>query len=250
VSAVTEDRSDAGDPTDRRERRRSSGSQPAVVAAVDFDGTLMRGGSEIGFLIRVRGAIPVALAVLAGAPGLVRGALFGGAAANEAKERLFSRLLAGQPLERVNRAAAAFARRHVERRLRPDMSERLEWHRRQGHRVVIVSASPECYVRAAGELIGVDGVLATRLESGGGLLTGRFEGKNCRGAEKYARLVGWMRSEGIQGAGAPQPVIWAYGNSRGDLRLLEAADHGVDAGRLGRFGRLRRFPRLDEVTAS
>jgi hypothetical protein len=43
--------------------------------------------------------------------------------------------------------------------------------------------------------------------------------------------------------------LWAYGNSRGDLRLLEAADHGVDVGRLGHFGRLRRFPRLSEVTA-
>ena len=42
-------------------------------------------------------------------------------------------------------------------------------------------------------------------------------------------------------------MLWAYGNSRGDLRLLNAADHGVDAGRLGPLGRLRHFPRLAEV---
>lgn len=242
MSSLTEDH--PGDHTGRSARPARTAP---VVAAVDFDGTLMRGGSEIGFLIRVRGAIPVVAALLAGAPGLVQGAVFGGAAANEAKERLFTRLLASQPVERIERAAAAFARHHVERRLRPDMAERIDWHRRHGHRVVIVSASPECYVRVAADLLGVDGALATRLESGGGLLTGHFEGKNCRGSEKYARLVGWMRAEGILGAGAPQPIIWAYGNSRGDLRLLEAADHGVDAGRLGRFGRLRRFPRLREI---
>ena len=45
-------------------------------------------------------------------------------------------------------------------------------------------------------------------------------------------------------------MLWAYGNSRGDLRLLNAADHGVDAGRLGPLGRLRRFPRLAEVVAN
>ena len=93
--------------------------------------------------------------------------------------------------------------------------------------------------------------MATRLAvGGGGLLTGGYEGKNCRGAEKYARLVGHLRSRGLlSNNGGEQPVLWAYGNSRGDLRLLNAADHGVDAGRLGKFGRLRRFPRLSEVTA-
>ena len=44
-------------------------------------------------------------------------------------------------------------------------------------------------------------------------------------------------------------MLWAYGNSRGDLRLLNAADHGVDAGKLGPLGRLRRFPRLAQVMA-
>jgi hypothetical protein len=55
-----------------------------------------------------------------------------------------------------------------------------------------------------------------------------------------------MRAQGL-GGGDAQPVLWAYGNGRGDLRLLNAADHGVNAGRLGRFGRLHRFPSLDDV---
>jgi phosphoserine phosphatase len=109
---------------------------------------------------------------------------------------------------------------------------------------VVVSASLECYVRPAAELLGADAALATRLAVSGDLLTGRYEGKNCRGAEKYTRVMGWIRSQGF---GAAQPVLWAYGNSRGDHRLLEAADHGVDAGRLGPLGRLRRYPRLAEV---
>ena len=64
---------------------------------------------------------------------------------------------------------------------------------------------------------------------------------------------GWscyLRARGLlSNSGGQQPVLWAYGNSRGDLRLLNAADHGVDTGRLGPLGRLRRFPRLAEVVA-
>ena len=132
-----------------------------------------------------------------------------------------------------------------------DTRRRLEWHRRQGHHTVIVSASPECYVAPAAEELGVDGVVATRLAvGGGGLLTGGYEGKNCRGAEKYARLVVHLRANGLLSGNGEQPVLWAYGNSRGDLRLLNAADHGVDAGKLGPLGRLRRFPRLSEVMAT
>lgn len=223
-----------------------------TVAAFDFDGTLTDAGSVFPFLVSLRGPWPVLRAVAALSPGLLRAAVAGGTVADEVKEKLFRRLLSGLPVDEVDRVSTAFARRHVKRHLRPNVGRRLEWHRRQGHHVVIVSASPECYVSPAGAELGVNGVVATRLAvGGGGLLTGGYEGKNCRGAEKYARLVVHLRAQGLLSSnGGEQPILWAYGNSRGDLRLLNAADHGVDAGRLGPFGRLRQFPRLAEVAAS
>jgi phosphatidylglycerophosphatase C len=218
----------------------------AVVAAFDFDGTLTHGGSVFPFLVRVRGLLPVLGATARIAPALVSAALAGGTTADRTKEELFVRLLAGQPAEHVERISRDFARRHLSRRLRPEVRRRLEWHRSQGHRLVIVSASPECYVMPVGEELGVDGVIATRLAvDGHARLTGHYDGKNCRGPEKYGRMVTWLRVNGFSGTGTVQPELWAYGNSRGDLRLLQAADHGVDAGRLGRFGRLHRFPRLE-----
>jgi phosphatidylglycerophosphatase C len=219
-----------------------------TVAAFDFDGTLTSGGSVLPFLVALRGFWPVFRAVVALSPQLLRSALVGGAAADEAKQKLFTRLLGGLPVEAVDERSVAFAERHLAQHLRRDARQRLEWHQRHGHHVVIVSASPECYVRRAGEILGVDAVLATRLAvGGGGLLTGNYEGKNCRGAEKYARLVVHLRAQGLLGEVGDQPELWAYGNSRGDLRLLRAADHGVDAGLLGPLGRLRKFPRLADV---
>jgi phosphatidylglycerophosphatase C len=225
------------------------GAGRSTVAAFDFDGTLTDSGSVYPFLVALRGHWAVWRATARLLPALTRAALFGGTAADNAKERLFIRLLGGLPLEQVQHSAALFAQTHLQNHLRRDTLDRLHWHQDQGHHVVIVSASPEIYVWPAGNQLGVDGVVATRLAlGGGGLLTGGYEGKNCRGAEKYARLVGHLRANGLLTSnGGEQPVLWAYGNSRGDLRLLHAADHGVDAGRLGPLGRLRQFPRLIEV---
>jgi phosphatidylglycerophosphatase C len=224
----------------------------ATVAAFDFDGTLTDAGSVLPFLASLRGPWPVLRAVVRHLPALLHAAVVGGTAADDVKEKIFERLLGGLPVEEVDRRGAEFAARHLRRHLRENVRRRLEWHRRQGHHTVIVSASPEAYVGPAGDLLGVDGIVATRLAvGGGGLLTGGYEGKNCRGAEKYARLVVHLRSHGLLSSnGGVQPVLWAYGNSRGDLRLLNAADHGVDAGRLGPLGALRRFPTLRAVVAS
>ncbi len=189
------------------------------------------------------------------APNTVRASLFGGPASDVAKEALFRRTLAGLDADDVAVRAAAFGRAHYAGRARIEMRARLDWHQRQGHRVVIVSASPEYYVGPVGEELGVDGVVATRLAlDAEGRLTGGFDGANCRGEQKRDRLEQWLadgagraadgvRTDGEDHRGAGErPFVWAYGNSAGDRAMLEAADIGVDAGRLGRWGKLRGFP--------
>src|SRR3984957_4218557 len=206
--------------TDARGKGSPSSGRP-TVAAFDFDGTLTDGGSVFPFLVSLRGLLPVLLAMARLAPELLHAAIAGGSTADDVKEKLFIRLLGGMSVDEVDRRATQFAHRHLQRHLRDDTRRRLEWHRNQGHYTVIVSASPECYVSPAGAELGVDGVVATRLAvGGGGLLTGGYEGKNNRGAEKYTRLLVHLRSQGISNTRGEQPVLWVYGNSRGDLRLL------------------------------
>jgi len=240
-----------------------------VVAAFDFDGTLTSGGSVWQFLTAVRGRPRVLAAGVLLSPLMVRAALFGGRASDVAKEALFRVTLAGLDAAEIERRAEDFGLAHYARRQRTQMRARLEWHRHQGHELVIVSASPEYYVQAVGRELGVDAVVATRLAvDDQGLLTGRFDGANCRGQEKLARLEQWLETSHLDdhdGEGAPaggarphtasgpgghgdeRPFLWAYGNSAGDRALLRAADIGVDAGRLGRLGKLRAFRRLGDV---
>jgi phosphatidylglycerophosphatase C len=132
---------------------------------------------------------------------------------------------------------------HLAGHVRPEVRRRLDWHRGRGDRVVVVSASPDAYVAVAADRLAADATIATLLEvDDSGCVTGRYQGANCRGEEKIRRLRRWMGDQGLDGG-----PLWAYGNSRGDLAMLSAADTGVNVGRLGRFGRLRAFKGLDET---
>jgi phosphatidylglycerophosphatase C len=211
------------------------------VAAFDFDGTLTRGGSVFEFLAAVAGRPAVLGAAAALAPRLAHAALVGGTVADDTKETLFERVLGGVDAALVERVAAEFASRHLAAHVRPEVRRRLDWHRGRGDKVVVVSASPDAYVRMAAERLAADGAIATLLEvDGAGRLTGRYQGANCRGEEKIRRLRLWMADADMGYA-----ALWAYGNSRGDLRMLRAANTGVNVGRLGRFGALRGFAGLD-----
>jgi phosphatidylglycerophosphatase C len=227
----------------------------AAVAAFDFDGTLTTGGSVWPFLAAVAGTPALLRAALALAPPLVLAGIAGGRWADRAKEALFVRVLGGRAASEVSEIAARFGPAHFAAHRRADTVARLEDHRRAGFRVVIVSASPALYLRPVGDLLGVDEVIATELEvDADGRLTGRYAGENCRGPAKLARVRAWAAGAVAPGdaepAGGPlrtTPTLWAYGNSAGDAALLTGADVGINAGRLGRFGRLRRFPRLADV---
>lgn len=213
------------------------------VAAFDFDGTLTNGGSVFDFLAAVSGRQAVLRATAALAPRLAQAALAGGTVADETKQELFVRVLGGVDADRLDQVGAEFAVRHLAAHVRPEVRRRLDWHRGRGDKVVVVSASPDAYVKVAADRLVADGAIATRLEvDDSGRLTGRYDGGNCRGEEKIRRLRLWMADADTEGA-----HLWAYGNSRGDLRMLRAADTGVNVGRLGRIGRLRNFKGLAET---
>jgi len=219
-----------------------------AVAAFDLDGTLTDGGSVAHWLRAVAGAAAVRRALVRRSPALVVGALRSGSAADEAKESLFTSVLAGRELASVIAISDRFADDHLRAHVRPEVAQRLDGHLRAGHAVVLVSASPALYVDRIGHALGAHGSVATELEvDAQGRLTGRYEGKNCRGEEKLRRVRELLIRLGVGDTGPDRP-LFAYGNSRGDLRLLAGADRPVDVSRLGRFGALRAYPRLDAVT--
>ena len=214
-----------------------------TVAAFDLDGTLAEGGSVFAWLRFIGGDATVARAALPLLVPLAIGAIRSGHWADSAKERLFQAVLAGRDLDEVTRASREFIVRHLHEEGRHEVIGRLRWHLEQGHDVVLVSASPQIYVDILVEEFKIAGGLGTRLAvDDRGKLTGSYLGQNCRGTEKMRRLNEWISSRGYN----EEPIIYAYGNSRGDRRLLAGATHPFDAGKMGRWGALRAYPRLAE----
>jgi phosphatidylglycerophosphatase C len=214
---------------------------PPVVAAFDLDGTLTEGGSVFDWLKSIAGRGRTWRAALSLAVPLTVGAIRSSRWADNAKERLFKKLLAGIDEQVVMASSRTFAQHHLDTEGRALLIERLAWHRDQGHDVVIVSASPQVYVDVMTELLGARGGLGTRLAvDPRGRLTGGYLGKNCRGTEKLRRLDEWIQRRHYP----TPPVIFAYGNSRGDRRMLRGASYPFNVGKLGRLGSLRRYPRL------
>jgi len=196
------------------------GGERAGVAGFDVDGTLLATDSFLPFLMRVAGGRRFWRTTLTSAPAIV-GAYGGGRDRDATKEILVERLLRDISADDLADAGAAYGA-ELAGRVRPAMRRRLAWHREQGHRVVLVSASLDVYLVPFGQHIGVDAVLATSLDvDAGGRLTGRLLGANCRGPEKAARLRTWLDAH-LPGADVE---LWAYGDSVGDRELLAMAHH-------------------------
>ncbi|MEI6453846.1 MAG: HAD-IB family hydrolase [Actinomycetes bacterium] len=211
------------------------------LAAFDLDGTLTEGGSVFAFLVAAVGRARVLRASLRLCIGLGLAALRGGSTADRVKQELFIRTLGGLSLPEAQKIAEAYGHEHLRSHLRPKVVEALERHRVAGHQLMIVSASPAVYVQIIAKGLGIDAIAATNLEvDEAGRLTGAYEGANCRGEEKLARLQSVI-TELDEGQGV---TLWAYGNSRGDLRMLNAAHYPVYVGKLGILSPLRKFPRL------
>jgi len=198
-----------------------------VVAAFDFDGTLSPRDNFVPFLRRVAGTTAVAGAFATGAIRLA-GAGRAHWSRNGMKAEVLQRLVSGRDVADLDDTARAFAADVIARHLRAEAVERADWHRTQGHRIVIVSASLAVYLRPIAEHLRFDAVLATELEVGDdGRLTGAMAGENVRGPEKARRLDAWLARELPDAT----PFVWAYGDSSGDHELWARADRAVRLGR-------------------
>lgn len=98
----------------------------------------------------------------------------------------------------------------------------IEAHRAAGHKVYLVSASPEEIVEPLAEHLGVDGCIATRAVVDE---DGRYAGEMefyAYGPFKVEAMLALAEKEGIDLAGS-----WAYSDSYTDLPMLEAVGHPV-----------------------
>jgi len=186
-----------------------------ILALFDFDGTLIKGDSVITYLRTAR-----RLRALSGGE-FLKACLaavkykMGKMTEEAAKARALS---FRQHMQADRRIAmdAFFASDELIPRVFPEGRARLEYHRQQGHLVLLESASTSNYMNIVASMLPVDGLLCTQISDDGKV------GKNCKGEEKIRRIQAYLQEQGLK---ADFENSYAYGDSKSDLPMLRLCGH-------------------------
>jgi len=184
------------------------------LALFDFDGTVTTHDSFQEFLRFVFGPWTFFWRMLWLSPWMIAFVLR--LISNQtAKQKVVKTFFAGMSRQEFERYAQDFVAKKLNKMMRPGAIAKIQWHLEQRHRVILVSASFEDYLKFWCEQHHIE-LIATKLEENGGILTGRFATSNCWGPEKVRRIRENVELEKYD-------KIYAYGDSRGDREMLEIA---------------------------
>ena len=187
----------------------------ANLAIFDFDGTITTDDSLIRFIRFVVGDLKTLWGMVFLSPMLVVYKLK--LIPNyKAKQMMLSYFFKGMDKQQFQKIAEEYSLKHIDTILRPKAMEKITWHKELGHKVIVVSASIEYWIRPWCDQNGLD-LIATKIKVKNGLITGKFLTKNCYGIEKVNRVKEAYNLDDYD-------CIYVYGDSRGDKELLELAD--------------------------
>lgn len=123
----------------------------------------------------------------------------------------------------IRSAGARFSKEVIPGVVRPEMLERIDWHKRRGDSVAVVSASLDVYLADWCQSHGVQ-LVCTELRFSGGRTHGRYHRGDCSGPRKAL----WIRERFDLSA---YGEIYAYGDTKDDLEMLQMAHHAYYRGR-------------------
>jgi HAD superfamily hydrolase (TIGR01490 family) len=212
----------------------------ATAAFFDMDNTLLTvdtGLSWTRFLYK-RGELPTAMVAKA----LYWSTLYKLAVLD--MESVFTKLcmnLRGDSEAEMIAKCAIWYRQDVEPYIAPAARVALEYHREQGHVVVLATGSTIYAARPVAAGVGIEHVLSSELEVEEGAFTGKPRAL-CFGHHKVKLAEQWATSHGIDLASS-----YFYSDSYNDLPMLERVGHAIainaDA-RLARLAKQRGWPMM------
>ena len=147
-------------------------------------------------------------------------------------------------IRRLDAIVAAFVDEVIESHIYGRSQALLDWHRNQGDRLVLISATLELLVQPIGQRLGFapEDILAVQLARKNGYYTGEIVGQPSYGEGKVKRFRSWCQDQGVTGE------HWHscfYSDSIYDAPLLGTVDEPVvvnpDAA-LARLAQQRHWP--------
>jgi phosphatidylglycerophosphatase C len=131
------------------------------------------------------------------------------------KEKILSYFFSGMPEKVFQERCDLFADSILPGLIRPGAIAEIDRLRKEGFEMAVVSASAENWIRSWTSRLSME-LIATRLEVSNGLITGKMEGKNCKGEQKVVRIK-------ERGGLADYEEIYVYGDTAADKPMMALA---------------------------
>jgi HAD superfamily hydrolase (TIGR01490 family) len=184
------------------------------IAFFDFDGTITTKDTLLEFIKHSKGPLQFYLGFILNSPYLLA-YKFKIISNQSAKEKVLQFFFKNTPLAEFDQKCRDFVVNALPSLMRPKALEEIKTLQQQGVPVVIVSASPENWIKPWVDLMQLK-LIATRLEVNNNQLTGKIVEYNCHGEEKVRRIKQDYELTDYD-------TIFAYGDSSGDKPMLGLA---------------------------
>lgn len=185
------------------------------IAFFDFDGTITNSDSLLKFIRFAVGDVKFLIGLFLLSPILFLYKLKF-IPNHKAKQKMLSYFFKDYTKDNFKKVTQEYSLKHIDKITRPKAIEKLHWHKLQGHKIVVVSASIDCWLRPWCEKNDLE-LLATTLEIKNDKISGYFLSRNCYGIEKLNRIKELYDLNDFE-------YVYAYGDSVGDKQMLEIAD--------------------------
>lgn len=130
--------------------------------------------------------------------------------------------LKGRSPEELAPLHRRFMLEKIEPILLPQALGLINSHRRQGHRLLVITATNHFITRPIVDVLGIADLLACEAGMSEGRYTGEPIGIPSYHSGKVVRLQAWLQEQQLDLAGS-----WFYSDSHNDLPLLERVDYAV-----------------------
>ncbi len=187
-----------------------------TLALFDFDGTISNKDSFVAFMKFTHGT-PVFVFRMAMGFLTFAGWKLGLVKSHFTKVKALRAFYKGWTEEQMTEARERFTKEVLPNILFPKALERISWHKENGHRIIVVTASCDAWLGDWTNQMGLE-ILCTEMELRDGIYTGELSKPNCRGKEKVNRVRQHLNLEDYS-------EIYAYGNDHGDNQMLSIATH-------------------------
>jgi len=186
------------------------------IAFFDFDGTITNKDTLLEFIKFTKGDLAFRLGFLRNLHFLIAYKIK--LIPNQlAKEKVLAHFFGNTPVAQFQEKCDAFSKEVIPGLIRPGAIDEIKKLQQQGIHIVIVSASPENWIRQWTASINAD-LLATKLEVSKDTITGKIAGINCHGEEKVRRIKELYPLTDYR-------AIYAYGDTSGDKPMLALAQY-------------------------